>query len=165
MWDVLVGGAMTVPDFDSDESRPSAVDRRWAALAEDMQFSQLTIARGQAEGWRNGLAAGATLLATVTLVKGRADFDKLAGAWRLVPVVLIVLAFAFLAAALLVAIRAAHGQPGAYILADGISLHDWTEREVARISKLIPRAALLSLTGLTLVLAAAVVTWTGPVAE
>jgi hypothetical protein len=161
---VLVGVAMTVPEgFDPAETRPTAVDRRWEALAEEMQFNQLAIARKHAEGWRNGLAACATLLAAVTLVKGRPDFDKLAGFWRLVPIVLILLAFAFLAAAFLVAIRAAHGKPGAYVLGDGTSLREWTGREVARISRLIPWAAWLSLTGLTLVLASAVVTWTAPV--
>ncbi|MEV1111233.1 hypothetical protein AB0I95_21750 [Micromonospora sp. NPDC049751] len=153
----------TTDDFDPARSRPTAADRRWEVLAEEMQFNQLGIARRQAEGWRNGLAACATLLATATLVKGRPDFDKLVGVWRVVPVVLILLAFGCLAAAFLVAIRAAHGRPGTYVLADGASLREWTEMEVKRIARLIPWAAWLSLAGLTLVLVAAVVTWTGPV--
>ena len=155
---------MTAPDdFGPEHSRPTAADRRWEALADEMQFNQLGIARRQAEGWRNGLAACATLLATATLVKGRPDFDRLTEGWKVVPVVLILLAFGCLAAAFLVAIRAAHGRPGSYVLADGSSLREWTGTEVARIGRLIPWAAWLSLAGLTLVLAAAVVTWTAPV--
>jgi hypothetical protein len=155
---------MTAPDgFDPATSRPTAADRRWELLAEEMEFNQLGIARRQAEGWRNGLAASATLLATVTLVKGRPDFDKLDGAWRALPVILIVLAFACLTAAFLVAIRAAHGRPGAYVLGEGLSLREWTGAEVARIGRLIPWAAGLSLAGLAMVLASAVVTWTAPV--
>lgn len=141
---------------------PTPEERRWALLAVQLPFDQLMHARAQAEGWRNGLAAATSVIATVTLVRGRTDFTPLATSWKVLIVTGLTAAFASLVAAFLVAIRAANGRPGLMIQADGESLRKYIAHESRRVMQLLPWAAYLSVVGVTLVFATAVLTWLAP---
>ncbi len=154
----------TVQDSDGPVSQelPTPEERRWALLAAQLPFDQLMHARAQAEGWRNGLAAATGVIATVTLVRGRTDLTPLATSWKVLIVTGLTAAFASLVAAFLVAIRAAHGRPGLMIQADGECLRKYIADESRRIMQLLPWAAYLSVIGVTLVLATAVLTWLAP---
>ncbi len=138
----------------------SRSDRRWAELARELEFQQISPLRKQAEGWRNGLTGLTGLLALLTVVKGQ---DTLASAGPVVGVaatVMVVAAYVLLLAGLLLAARAAHGWPGEDILLAGQALRRWTEQEVVRITRSLRWAAVCCLAGVTLAAGALVVLWT-----
>jgi hypothetical protein len=140
----------------------SAERKRWAMLAQELAFEQLSVVRKQAEGWRTALAGLTALLSTVLIVKGRDSITALATGPRWVAAVLLGLAFALLITATLSSVRAASGTPGTEILLTGEDLRVWTQTEVRHVGRLIRRATLLTVTALTLLAIAVGITWLSP---
>jgi hypothetical protein len=136
--------------------------KRWAQLADDLEFDQLGNARKLAEGWRTGLAGLTALLAAVTIIKGPDSVTELAEWLRYVVVALLALAFAALITGSLIATRAASGAPGEEIFLDADSLRNWTFRETKSIQRDIVRAARSMLFGLTALALAIGLSWLGP---
>lgn len=135
-------------------------DRRWAQLARELEFTQLTELRKQAEGWRNGLAGLTALLAVLVLLKGRDDLSKLPPAARHTATALIAAAFVLLVVGSVLAVRAAHGRPGSRVLLAGQALRRWTEAETVRVTGALRQASVCCAAGLSLVCGAVVVAWT-----
>jgi hypothetical protein len=140
----------------------SLARKRWALLAQDLQFGQLDIARKQAETWRTGLATLTTLLTGVLIVKGRDDASALTLPYQILVAMLLGLALLLLLWATLWVSRAIAGPPGEEILLSGETLEEWTHHEVRTISRAlywVPRLAGVSV----LIMAAAVAfTWFAP---
>ncbi|MBC3843041.1 hypothetical protein GXW82_31240 [Streptacidiphilus sp. 4-A2] len=134
-------------------------DRRWAELAHELEFNQLSELRRQAEGWRNGLTGLTALLTVLAVLKGRDDLAGLPGWARVLTTVLLALAFALLVVGSLVAVRASFGRPGEEILLGGQSLRRWTEQEVRRVGRDLWAAACCCVLGVVLVAAAVAVAW------
>ncbi|HLM88990.1 MAG TPA: hypothetical protein VK284_08180 [Streptosporangiaceae bacterium] len=139
--------------------------KRWARLAEDLEFDQLASARKLAEGWRNGLAGLTALLAAVTVIKGPDSVADLALWARYLVVALLAVAFALLIAGSLAATRAASGSPGAEIFLDADTLRDWTFKEAKSIQRAITRATRCMLSGLAALALAIGLSWLGPGAQ
>jgi hypothetical protein len=138
--------------------------KRWALLAADLKFSQLDIARKQADTWRTGLATLTTLLTGVLVLRGRDDVSTLTRPVQIVVAVLLGLALILLLWATMWVSRALAGPPGEEILLTGEDLEQWTSGEVGKIStalRWVPRMAAASVIA---VAAAVGVTWFGPAA-
>ncbi|MEU2622727.1 hypothetical protein ABZ642_32140 [Streptomyces sp. NPDC007157] len=134
-------------------------DRRWTQLAREMEFSELSELRKQAEGWRNGLTGLTTLLAVLVTLKGRDDLSQLPAVARNTAAVLLTVAFGSLAAGSVLAVRAAHGRPGSRVLLTGQVLRRWTEQEVVRVTGALRQASVYFVVGIVLVCGAVVVAW------
>jgi len=136
--------------------------KRWAQLASDLKFSQLTTARKQAEVWRAGLAALTALLTTVFVLKGRDNVSDLTEPYQAIVVALLGLALALLLTATLWVSRALAGPIGQQILLTGEEVEDWTREEVRKISTALRWAPLSAAVGVVAVAAAIGVTWLAP---
>ncbi|MER5526847.1 hypothetical protein ABT075_19980 [Streptomyces sp. NPDC002677] len=134
-------------------------DRRWAQLARELEFSELSELRKQAEGWRNGLTGLTALLAVLVTLKGRDDLSQLPSAARNTAAALLGTAFLSLAVGSVLAVRAAHGRPGSRVLLTGQVLRGWTEQEVVRVTGALRQASVCCVTGILLVCGAVVVAW------
>ncbi|WP_256105876.1 hypothetical protein [Streptomyces sp. ODS05-4] len=135
-------------------------DRRWAALAREMEFTQLPELRRQAEGWRTGLTGLSALLAVLTVVKGQEQLSGLPEATGRLVMGLAGSAFGVLVAGALLSVRAAHGRPGEDILLGGQALKAWTRDEIKRVRRALRWAAGCCLAGLVLAVSATGVVWT-----
>jgi hypothetical protein len=140
----------------------TAPAKRWAQLAEDLEFEQLGNARTLAEGWRTGLVGLTALLAVVTIFQGPDTLADLAWWLRYVVVVLLALAFMLLIAGSLTATRAASGAPGEEIYLDADELRSWTFNETKSIQRDIIHAAQYMLCGLAALALAIGLSWLGP---
>lgn len=136
--------------------------KRWALLAADLKFTQLDVARKQAETWRTGLGALTALLTAVFAVQGRNDVSALDQPYRTVAVVLLALALCLLLTATMLVSRSLAGPPGEEILLTGENLEEWTRREVRKISLAIGRAPWLAVAGVVAIAAAIGITWLAP---
>jgi hypothetical protein len=134
-------------------------DRRWARLAQELEFTQPPELRRQAEGWRNGLTGPTALLAVLVTLKGRDDVAQIPPAARGVVGVLVGLAFVLLLLGSVLAVRAAHGSPGDRVLLAGQALRDWTRQEIARVTRSLGLAAVCCVSGVVLVAVAVGVVW------
>ncbi|MFD9906867.1 hypothetical protein [Streptomyces sp. NPDC059063] len=122
-------------------------DRRWAELARELEFTQLDELRARAEGWRNGLGGLTALLAVLVVLKGRDDLNGLPAWARHTATGLVAASFLLLLTGSVLAVLAAHGRPRERILLAGQSLRRWSEREAARILRLLPVALVCCLLG------------------
>jgi hypothetical protein len=143
----------------------SLARKRWAQLAQELQFSQLDIARKQADTWRTGLAALTTLLAAILVIKGRDDLSALTTSAQIVVAGLLGLALLLLLTATMCVSRALAGPPGEEILLTGEGLQDWTNGEVRKVSTALRWAPGLAATSVVVVAAAIGVTWFAPAAQ
>lgn len=137
----------------------SLSDRRWAQLARELEFTQLSQLRRQAEGWRTGLTGLTGLLAVLTVVKGPDSFTGAARAAGVTAAVMVSVAYVLLLTGMLLAARAAHGRPGEDILLGGQALRRWTEAEVVRITRSLRWAAVCCVGGVALAAGALVLLW------
>ncbi|MEV5760385.1 hypothetical protein ACIQHU_31200 [Streptomyces tendae] len=135
-------------------------DRRWAELARELEFFQLTELRRQAEGWRNGLTGLTALVAVLVTLKGRDDLSKLPSTAQHAATVMLGSAFLLLVVGSVRAVRAAHGRPGGRVLLTGQALRRWTEAETVRITAALRQASVCCVAGIALVCGAVVVAWT-----
>lgn len=142
----------------------STDDWRWEQKAQRLRFEQLDVARKQAESWRTGLAGVTTLLGAVLIVKGRDSVSELDTPYRWTVTLLFGAALACLAAATVLALRAASGTPSGRTLLSGRDLSAWTAHEVRRIRGALTGAAALTLGGLTLAAVATGTAWLSPTA-
>lgn len=138
----------------------AGVDRRWAELARELEFTQLDQLRKQAEGWRNGLVGLTALVTVLAVLKGRDDLTKLPSPWQTVATVLLGAAYLFLVAGSLVAVRASFGKPGDMLHLGGQSLRKWTLTEIRRVRLALYLSMTAFALGMTLVAAALGVSWT-----
>lgn len=136
--------------------------KRWAKLAEDIEFDQLAGARKLAEGWRTGLAGLTALLAAVTIIKGPQSITDLATWARWVVLGLLLAAFLLLVIGSLTATRAASGDPGDEIFLDGDELRDWMYREARQVGDDIRLARAAMVAGLVALGLATGLSWMGP---
>ncbi|MER5946103.1 hypothetical protein ABT127_08575 [Streptomyces sp. NPDC001904] len=134
-------------------------ERRWSLLAREQEFQQLPELRRQAEGWRNGLAGLAALLAVLVTLKGRDDLGQLPERARFIASGLVGTAFVLLVAGSVLSVRAAHGRPGQRILLAGVALRRWTEGEIVRVTRALRWASLCCAGGIVLAAAAVTVAW------
>jgi hypothetical protein len=135
---------------------------RWAQKAQQLRFTQLDVARRQAETWRNGLAGVTALLGAALVIKGRADVALLAAPYPVVLFTLFCAVLVAMVAATLLAIRAASGAPGDECLLTGEDLERWTQGEVRRVQQAVRVARLLSVAGICALAAAAGTAWLAP---
>lgn len=135
-------------------------DRRWTLLARELEFTQLTEVRRQAEGWRAGLTGLTALLAVLVVLKGRDDLTNLPTTARHWVTGLVAAAFVLLVIGSVLAVRAAHGSPGDSIQHAGQELREWTEGEVRRITSFLRYASLCCLIGVLLPAVAIGIAWT-----
>lgn len=138
----------------------AGVDRRWAELARELEFSQLDQLRKQAEGWRNGLVGLTALVTVLAVLKGRDDLTQLPAPWQTVATALLGAAFLLLLAGSLLAVRASFGRPGEQILLGGQALRKWTSDEIRRVRRTIYLSAFGFAIGMALVAAALGISWT-----
>jgi hypothetical protein len=143
----------------------SLARKRWAQLAQELQFSQLDIARKQADTWRTGLATLTTLLTAILVIKGRDDLSTLTTTAQVVVAALLGLALLLLLTATMWVSRALAGPPGEEILLTGEDLQDWTNGEVRKISRALRWAPGLAAISVVVVAAAIGVTWFAPAAQ
>jgi hypothetical protein len=143
----------------------SLARKRWAQLAQELQFSQLDIARKQADTWRTGLATLTTLLTAILVIKGRDDLSTLTTTAQIVVAALLGLALLLLLTATMWVSRALAGPPGEEILLTGEDLQDWTNGEVRKISRALRWAPGLAAISVVVVAAAIGVTWFAPAAK
>jgi hypothetical protein len=136
--------------------------KRWALLAADLKFSQLDIARKQADTWRTGLATLTTLLTAILVVKGRNDVSTVTRPFQVVVAVLLGLALILLLWATMWVSRALAGPPGEEILLTGEGLEQWTSGEVRKISTALRWAPGLAAVSVIVVAAAVGLTWFAP---
>jgi hypothetical protein len=136
--------------------------KRWALLAHELKFSQLDIARKQADTWRTGLATLTTLLTGVLIVKGRDDASALTLPFQVAVAVLLGLALVMLLCATIWISRALAGPPGDEILLTGEGLEHWTQIEVRKISKALYWVPQLAVASVLMVAAAVAFTWFAP---
>ncbi|MBO1331699.1 hypothetical protein [Streptomyces sp. VRA16 Mangrove soil] len=134
-------------------------ERRWSLLAREQEFQQLPELRRQAEGWRNGLAGLASLLAVLVTLKGRDDLGQLPDGARDVASALVAAAFVLLVGGAVLSVRAAHGRPGDRILLAGQALRRWTESEIVRVTRSLRWAAVCCAGGLLFAAAGVGVAW------
>lgn len=140
----------------------TALAKRWAQLADDLEFEQLGNARALAEGWRTGLVGLTALLAAVTIFQGPDTVAGLVGWLRYVIVALLGIAFVLLIVGSLTATRAASGGPGEEIYLDADELRSWTFNETKSIQADILRAGRYTLCGLAALAIAIGLSWLGP---
>ncbi|MCX3062504.1 hypothetical protein [Streptomyces beihaiensis] len=133
--------------------------RRWSLLAREQEFQQLPELRHRAEGWRNGLAGLAALLAVLVTLKGRDDLGQLPDRARYFASGLLGAAFALLVVGSLLSVRAAHGRPGEQVLLAGQALRRWTEGEVVRVTRALRWASVCCVAGIVLAASAVTVAW------
>lgn len=138
----------------------ASTDRRWAEAARELEFTQLTRLRAQAEGWRNGLTGLTGLIVIVTVLKGRDDLGALPSGPRAVAVGLLGGALLLLVAGSLLAVRASFGTPGGRVLLAGRALREWTGKEVVRVRRAVILSAVAFVLGVGLVASALGVAWT-----
>ncbi|WP_055525481.1 hypothetical protein [Streptomyces graminilatus] len=138
----------------------AGVDRRWAELARELEFSQLDQLRKQAEGWRNGLVGLTALVTVLAVLKGRDDLTNLPSPWQTVATILLGAAYLFLVAGSLVTVRASYGKPGDLLHLGGQSLRKWTLTEIRRVRRALYLSMAAFALGMTLVAAAVGVSWT-----
>jgi hypothetical protein len=143
----------------------SLARKRWAQLAQELQFSQLDIARKQADTWRTGLATLTTLLTAILVIKGRDDLSTLTTSAEIVAAALLGLALLLLLTATIWVSRALAGPPGEEILLTGEGLQEWTSGEVRKISTALRWAPALAAASIVVVAAAIGVTWFAPAAR
>jgi hypothetical protein len=143
----------------------SLARKRWAQLAQELQFSQLDIARKQADTWRAGLATLTTLLTAILVIKGRDDLSTLTTSAQIVVAALLGLALLLLLTATMWVSRALAGPPGEEILLTGENLQRWTNGEVRKISTALRWAPGLAAISVVVVAAAIGVTWFAPAAQ
>ncbi|MFF1400523.1 hypothetical protein ACFVZD_43095 [Streptomyces sp. NPDC058287] len=136
--------------------------KRFAQLGQQLQLDQLSAARRQAEGWRNGLAGLTGLVGAVFVIKGRESVAGMDTAWRWGTAALLVGAFALLLASALSAVRAAHGRPGAQTWLTGDRLFAAVLDEAEQTHDALRTARRLAVAGLSAVVAAVAVTWVVP---
>ncbi|MFI9250432.1 hypothetical protein [Streptomyces sp. NPDC053069] len=137
--------------------------RRAHQRLQAMTETQLEIARGQAEGWRNFLTAATGLLAAVLVLKGRENVAELPSGYRLTVLPLVAAGLLSLLLATFLAVRAVHGKPGFELkYADAGKLLDWEREERDRIARLIRRACWATLLGVLATAAGIMVTWVAP---
>jgi hypothetical protein len=136
--------------------------KRWALLAQNLKFSQLDIARKQADTWRTGLATLTTLLTGVLVVKGRNDASQLTLPFQVVVAALLGLALTLLLWSTLWLSRASAGPPREEILLTGEDLEEWTRGEVRKISKALYWVPQLAVASVLSVTAAVAFTWFAP---
>ena len=134
----------------------------WAQRAQQLRFTQLDVARRQAETWRTGLTGVTALLGAVLIVKGRTDIADLAPPYPAILLALFGIALAAFVIATLQAIRAASRTPGDECLLTGEDLERWTEAEVHQIQRAIRTARLLTIAGVCSLAAGAGTTWLAP---
>lgn len=139
--------------------------KRWALLAADLKFSQLDIARKQADTWRTGLATLTTLLTGVLVVRGRGDVSTLTRPFQIVVAALLGAALILLLWATMWLSRALAGPPGEEILLTGEGLEQWTNDEVRKISKALRWVPGLAAASVIAVAAAVGLTWFAPAAQ
>ncbi|MEU5339750.1 MULTISPECIES: hypothetical protein [unclassified Streptomyces] len=138
----------------------AGVDRRWAELARELEFSQLDQLRRQAEGWRNGLIGLTALVAVLAVLKGRDDLSRLPSPWQTVATSLLGAAFLLLVAGSLTAVRASFGKPGEVLHLGGQSLRKWTLTEIRRVRRALYLSTVAFACGMALVAGALGVSWT-----
>ncbi|UQU62519.1 hypothetical protein COUCH_26235 [Couchioplanes caeruleus] len=136
----------------------------WAQRAQQLRYTQLDVARRQAETWRTGLTGLTGLLGAVLIVKGRDNASSLADPYPWLVLALFLLGAAALVVATLSAIRAASGVPGDECLLTGEDLQRWTEREVAGVYRAVTRARHLTVGGVCAVALGVAVAWSAPMA-
>lgn len=134
----------------------------WSQKAEQLKFTQLEVARKQAETWRTGLSGVTALLGAALIVKGRTDFTGLDRPYPAVILVLLGSALVAFVLATLAAVRAASGHPDDHIVLNGEELRAWTEVEVEDVARAIRVARLLTAVGLVTVLSGALIAWIAP---
>ncbi len=137
--------------------------KRWALLAQNLKFSQLDIARKQADAWRIGLGALTGLLTAVLVLQGRNNVSTLTEPAQGFVVALLALALAALIAATLLVSRSLAGPAGKEILLTGEDLEHWTTDEVRKISQALRVAPRLAAVGVVIVAFAVGITWLAPV--
>lgn len=137
--------------------------KRWALLAQELSFSQLDIARKQADTWRTGLATLTTLLTGVLVIKGREDVSALTLPFQVVVAVLLGLALILLLTATIWVSRALAGPPGDEVLLTGETLEEWTRDEVHKVSSALHWVPRMAAASVLLVAAAVAFTWFSPV--
>ena len=138
--------------------------KRWAQLAQELQFSQLDIARKQADTWRTGLATLTTLLTAILVVKGRSDASTLSTPFQILVAVLLALALLLLLTATMWLTRALAGRAGDEILLTGETLQQWTAAEVRKVSTALHWVPWMAAASVIAVATAVGVTWFGPAA-
>jgi hypothetical protein len=136
--------------------------KRWALLAQDLNFSQLDIARKQADTWRTGLATLTTLLTGVLVIKGREDASSLILPFQIVVALLLGLALILLLTATIWVNRALAGPPGEEILLTGETLEEWTRDEVRKVSNALHWVPQMAATSVLIVATAVAFTWFAP---
>jgi hypothetical protein len=139
--------------------------KRWALLAADLKFSQLDIARKQADTWRTGLATLTALLTGVLVVRGKDDVSTLTRPFQIVVAALLGAALILLLWATMWLSRALAGPPGEEILLTGEGLEQWTTGEVRKISKALRWVPGLAAASVIVVAAAVGLTWFAPAAQ
>lgn len=136
--------------------------KRWALLAQDLKFSQLNLARKQAEAWRAGLASLTALLTAILVLKGRNNVSMLTRPYQVTAVGLLGLSLLLLLAATMLVSRALAGPPGEEILLSGEGLEQWTRDEVRKISIALRSAPWLVVSGILAIAVAVGITWLAP---
>ena len=137
--------------------------KRWAQLAQELQFSQLDTARKQADTWRGGLATLTTLLAAVLVVKGPADAGTLTTGFQILVAVLLGVALLLLLIVTIWLTRATAGPTGEGLaLLTGEGLQAWTADEAHTVSRGLTWAPWLAAASVIVVAAALGVTWFAP---
>lgn len=136
--------------------------KRWALLAQELKFSQLDIARKQAETWRTGLTALTALLTAILVLKGRDNVSALTLPFQITVVALLGAALGLLVVATLLVTRALAGPPGEEILLTGEDLEAWSAGEVRKISTALRWAPWLAVIGVVFVALAVGITWLAP---
>jgi hypothetical protein len=134
----------------------------WAQRAQQLRYTQLDVARRQAETWRTGLTGLTTLLGAVLIVKGRDNTSALSPPYPAIVLALFLIAAAALVTATLSAIRAASGTPGDECLLTGEDLARWSENEVGQVYRFITTARHLTVFGLCTIATAVAVAWSAP---
>ncbi|MDQ0936887.1 hypothetical protein [Streptomyces turgidiscabies] len=138
----------------------AGVDRRWAELARELEFTQLDRLRKQAEGWRNGLIGLTALVAILAVLKGRDDLTKLPSPWQTVAISMLGTAFLLLVAGSLLAVRASFGKPAERTYLAGQALRAWTRTETDRVHLALHLSTVAFILGMCLVAGALGVSWT-----
>ena len=139
--------------------------KRWAILAQDLKFSQLDVARKQAEAWRTGLTALTALLTAILVLKGRDNVSALDSPFQWIVVALLGLALIALVTATMLVTRSIAGPPEEQILLSGEDLEEWSGREVGKISAALRKAPWLAAAGVACVAFAVGLTWLAPAQE
>lgn len=136
-------------------------DRRWAALAHELRFHQLDIARQQAETWRTGLAALTALLTAVFILKGQDSVSTLAPPYQVLVVTLLAVALGLLLAATVIVTRAIAG-PQEYAYITGPKLKEWHRSETERVTGILRIVPWFAVAGVTAVALAIGIAWLAP---